>query len=419
MELFKPLVQRGELHPNFVNTLRAPSASVRKVLLEWVRGFPDRDGKFIKEFQTTYNSSFWELYLFAVFKEIGIKIDFSFNAPDFVAAEEPLAIEATIASHAQDDTPEWEKRFEDILDMDVFETQAKAAIRASNAFRSKSAAYLERYSKLPHMAGRSYVIAISNYGTPDFNLLGDVPMQHVLYDSSDLSYLTKENGAKVPLGLFKTEEFAHVSAVLYSSVATFGKVRALCVDTNDFIFEAYRIRNNFEPIFIRAHKKNYRESLTDGLRLFMNPYATLPVNVDLFDDWGIRTFEADKNGHFLVSCHPDGDLCARQTHQLVGPGKAVTPNLIAMPAYVTHAKTARVAAGLSQNAIAAMVAERCDGGFKFDKALVKQIEAHKPLPFIEAENYVSALLALPQKSCAPDVVFSLRKKPRPPFRKFR
>jgi hypothetical protein len=62
MELFRPLVPRGELHPNFVNTLRAPSASVRNVLMEWARDFPDRDGKFVKEFQTTYNSSFWELY---------------------------------------------------------------------------------------------------------------------------------------------------------------------------------------------------------------------------------------------------------------------------------------------------------------------------------------------------------------------
>ncbi len=66
-----------------------------------------------------------------------------------------------------------------------------------------------------------------------------------------------------------------------------------------------------------------------------------------------------------------------------------------------------------------MVTERCDGGFTFDKAIVKHIEAHKPLPFIEAENYVSALQSLPQKSCVPDTAFSLRKKPRLPVRRFR
>lgn len=412
MDLFKPLVTRSALHPNFIGTLRAPSTSVRKVLMEWAKGFPDRDGKFVKEFQTTYNSAFWELYLFAVFKEIGIKIDFSFDAPDFVAADEPIAFEATIASHAQDDIPEWEKRFEDVVDMGVFESQARSAIRASNAFCAKSAAYLQRYSKLPHMSGRSYVIAISNYGTPDSNLLGDVPMQHVLYDNLDLGHFRKANGATVPLGLFRNDKFAHVSAVLYSSVATFGKARALSDDQNEFVFQAFRIRNHCEPIHIVARKQDYQESLTDGLRLFMNPYARTPVNVDLFSDWGIQTFEAEKNGDFLVSCHPDGDLCMRQLQQLVEPGKIVTRNMLELPTYIRRAKTARIAAGMTQRAVAKLATELCDRGFEFDKAWVQCIEASKPVPFIEAENYVSALLALPQKSCVPDAVFSLRKRPR-------
>ena len=66
-------------------------------------------GKFVREFQTTFNSSFWELYLFAVLKNPGIEVDFSHSSPDFVAKNLPLTIEATIASHAHDDGPEWEK----------------------------------------------------------------------------------------------------------------------------------------------------------------------------------------------------------------------------------------------------------------------------------------------------------------------
>jgi len=419
MDLFKPLVARSALHPNFINTLRAPSAGVRKVLLDWATDFPDRDGKFIKEFQTTYNSSFWELYLFAVFKELGIKIDFSFAAPDFVASEVPLAVEATIASHAQDDVPEWEKRFEDVMKLDVFEAQATSAIRASNAFRSKSEAYLQRYAALPHMAGHAYVIAISNYGTQDFNLLGDVPMQHVLYDNFKVGHFKKANGALVPLGLFNNADFAHVSAVLYSSIATFGKARALSDDSNEFIFRAVRILNNFEPIRIVAKKADYRESLTDGLRLFVNPFATTPINVELFDDWGIRKFVAEKNGDVVVSCHPEGDLCMRQVQQVVGIGKAVTPNMIEMPAYVRHAKTVRMAAGMKQQVVAELATAMCDGGFEFDKARVKHIEALKPVPFIEAENYSRMLLSLPQRSRVPTVVFDLRKKSRPPVRRFR
>ena len=50
------------------------------VLSGWAHGFEDRDGKFIREFQTTYNSAFWELYLFAVLKLLGIEVNFSFDA---------------------------------------------------------------------------------------------------------------------------------------------------------------------------------------------------------------------------------------------------------------------------------------------------------------------------------------------------
>lgn len=109
MDLFKPIVTEDRLHHNFLASIKPNAAGVREVVSGWADGFVDRDGKFVEEFQTTYNSSFWELYLFAVLKHLGIKIDFSYEAPDFVAADHQFAIEATIASHAQDDVPEWEK----------------------------------------------------------------------------------------------------------------------------------------------------------------------------------------------------------------------------------------------------------------------------------------------------------------------
>jgi hypothetical protein len=114
MDLFKPIVAADRLHHNFLATIKPNASGVREVLSAWADGFVDRDGKFVTEFQTTYNSSFWELYLFAVFKHLGINVDFSYDSPDFVAADYPLAVEAAIASHAQDDVPEWEKTLEGI-----------------------------------------------------------------------------------------------------------------------------------------------------------------------------------------------------------------------------------------------------------------------------------------------------------------
>lgn len=317
MDLFKPVVPDVALHQNFVRTLDPTSQPVREVLNQWADGFVDRDGKFVREFQTTYNSSFWELYLFAVLKERGLEVDFSVDAPDFVCAHHPIAIEGAIASHAQDDVPEWQKTFEGVVHDDVGGAYIRSIVRLSNAFHAKSNAFTSRYSGLPHMAGRSYIIAIANIGTQDFNMLGDVAMQRLLYDVWEERQVYKPNGAPIAVGLFRSEAFAHVSAVMYSSVATFGKARALSDDQNPFVFHAIRIKDNFTPIRVVASKSDYRESLTDGLRIFTNPFATIPFDLGLFDDPGIRTFLADENGNFLVSCHPEGDLCMRMVQQLV------------------------------------------------------------------------------------------------------
>lgn len=109
MNLFTPIVKMAKLHPNFKHTLADNARGVRKVIQNWAKRFVDRDGKFIHEFQTTYNSGFWELYLFGVLKHLNISVDFSYPSPDFVSIEKNLVIEVTIASHAHDDTPEWER----------------------------------------------------------------------------------------------------------------------------------------------------------------------------------------------------------------------------------------------------------------------------------------------------------------------
>jgi len=94
------------------------------------------------------------------------------------------------------------------------------------------------------MAGRSYLVAISNYGTQDFYLQGDAPMQHLLFDIEEEKVIYKTNGAPISLGLFQSNDYAHVSAVLYSSLATFGKARALGNDEGDVTFLAVRKKDN-------------------------------------------------------------------------------------------------------------------------------------------------------------------------------
>jgi hypothetical protein len=311
MDLFTPVVEKEKMHPNFLASLKGFSKGVRDVLDVWADGFIDRDGKFVKEFQTTYNSGFWELYLYAVLKYLKIHVDFSYSSPDFVCPDNNVIIEATIASNAHDDVPEWEKNFKRIGEEDFFEMCKHATIRLSNAFQAKRSLYTRKYSSMPHVKDKPFIIAISNFSMESFSTHGDVPMQWLLYDIPNVGHLQKKNGATVPIGIFNSSEFSEISAVLYSSLATFSKARALGNDNDDFVFTAVRIKNNFYPELIKEKKSVYRESLCDGLRLFINPFAKNPINLDDFDIQDIRTFLVDSDGGFIVSCHEQGDLCMR------------------------------------------------------------------------------------------------------------
>ena len=124
-------------------------------------------------------------------------------------------------------------------------------------------------------------------------------------------------GAPVPLGLFRNDGMAHISGILYSSVASFGKARALGPDGDEFNFQAGRERNGHERISIITKKSEYNETLTDGLRYFSNPFAATRLDAQLFRDDGIKRYLGEKDGKMLITCSPEGDLDWRQVIHLV------------------------------------------------------------------------------------------------------
>lgn len=312
MDLFTPVVSLLRQHPNFTRLLSDTDWDVREVLSAWAEGFIDRDGKFVQEFQLTFNSCWWELYLFAVLKSLGIELDFSHDAPDFVASNAPLVIEAVISSHAQRAKPEWQKTISDVTGgQDIEQRYTETLARLYNSLDTKRRLYQGRYSGLPHVKGRAYVIAVHNFCTPDSFQLGDVAIQRLLYDLEGRQSFLKNGQVLLPLGIFDRDEFTDVSAVIYSSLATYGKVRALGRSTADFIFQAARIRNNVELVPISADKNDYKETLRDGLRVFHNPRAEVPLPLNMFNVPDVREFRFF-NGEMHTTCHPDGDLCMRQ-----------------------------------------------------------------------------------------------------------
>lgn len=321
LDLFTPIVSVERWHPNFARVMAERGDAVRNVISGWAEGFVDRDGKFVDEFQRTFNSSFWELYLYAALRSLGIEPDMRFDAPDFVCPDAGLAIEAVIAGHALGAKPEWEKTMADLTHLDVHARYIATLARLSSALDSKARLYRERYSRLPHMEGLAYVIAIHNFATPDAHQLGDVAMQRLLYDVWDEGQFMKNDTIPLPTGLFLDDRLADVSAVIFSSVATFGKARVLSESQGTIVVHAVRIRDNLEPIRIAQPLSEYNESLRDGLRVFHNPFAKRPLGEALFEPDDVREFRLGPDRELWTTCHPDGDLCMRQIMNLTWDGE--------------------------------------------------------------------------------------------------
>lgn len=307
-DLFKPIVKPDRFHPNFANCIARHNPYDNGLLTKWADGLVDRDGKFVEEFQTTFNSCFWELYLHAVLKEAGCKIDFSHHAPDFVVTDPvPFLLEATVALNAKDALPEWSPLDLNNRPRDLNDFNRVAMIRLLNSISEKTKKYTEKYQKLPHVAGKPFVLALTPFDRPFFYLQVQRAIEAVLYgfyvDEQEhinepskgveikgqrLRVVRKDNGAELPLGIFTDASHAHISAVVFNSSATWGKLRALSDDPYPFIyFSAVRADPRMaEMLVFQGAKTMYQETLFDGLRVYHNPHATHPLDWRVFEEPG-------------------------------------------------------------------------------------------------------------------------------------
>ena len=183
MDLFTPVVPPEALHPNFRSLADKHSAADRAVLAQWADGFKDRDGKFVREFQTTFNSGFWELYIFACCKELGFRVNLALTSPDFVVDnfQNEFCIEAAIASNAIGESAEWERNLKQKTEPDPERVLDTAVVRLSNAIDAKYKKYQTSYQNLPHVKKRPFILAIGPFEQPYFWAHNDHAIRQVLY----------------------------------------------------------------------------------------------------------------------------------------------------------------------------------------------------------------------------------------------
>ncbi|EMZ5176609.1 glycosaminoglycan attachment site [Yersinia enterocolitica] len=333
MDLFTPVTTEEKLHPIFKLLTKERYGPERDVLKNWSEGFIDRDGKFVHEFQTTFESSLWELYLYACLKKFSAEIDFAHHAPDFVTnLENGICIEATIAAPAQGGKPPMGKFTKEDLPFDFGDFNAEATIRICNSISSKLKKYQQSYSNLSHVKNKPFVIALASFDRPHSQFAANRPLMAAVYGlyydeaaalaqgagatkvpSVFVNSAIKENGAEVPIGIFNDDRYSDISAIIYSPVATWGKIRALADNPTEMSMYT-TIHPNSDSIFpvVRVTKKSdYVEDLLDGMYVLHNPFAKNPISSNTFNHERIAQIIPHLEDDFLEMVAPDDFLLTR------------------------------------------------------------------------------------------------------------
>lgn len=339
-ELFRPQVPQERWHPNFARVVDHDFPDRHAVVEGWAKGFRDRDGKFVKEFQTTFNSSFWELYLFAVFRDLGCRLDQDHIRPDFTIDGGPLGefvAEAVVASNPAGGLPEWcwdptagKPDVELILDL--------ASLRLSQAVMSKLRKWRDEYSTLPHTQDRPFIVCVCPFDQPRASLQGSEAIDRVLFGSpgplvdvhedelvvvghTGFKEVFKPSGSAVELGLFTDDRAAEISAVIFSSLATWSKVSALSPGRGETdVFHAIGMSIDGSLINCVGRGKEHKETLVNGATLFLNPHAIRPLDPEPFFLTGFAVHSYSPGGT-VVECRTDR-LIQRTAYRLVERGMA-------------------------------------------------------------------------------------------------
>jgi hypothetical protein len=238
-DLLTPIRPLKNLHPQFINLITHDVFEpARGMLREVYADFPDPDGNFVEQFQTSgFDARTFELFLFAMFKDIGHHVG---RAPrlDFILAREcqTACVEAGIASPPSNDgvrpythdaptsTPE---ELQDYVEQEM-------AVRLGSPLFSK---LQKRYWTLPQAQGWPLIFAIENFhdGALHFS---DAVLSRYLFGLSSHWYHDVDGkliithmpidkhrvGTKeIPSGFFSQPDAENVSAVLFSNGGTIAK----------------------------------------------------------------------------------------------------------------------------------------------------------------------------------------------------
>lgn len=313
-------VDESKYHSKFSFIKKDPQMNyIRQMLIDWTEGFVDRDGKIVREFQETFHSSFWEIYLYKLLTSAGYKLDQTHPMPDFIINYPfEIYIEAVIANIKKTGRKEEDRTLEDQLSMftpphlqkDFYELLDNAILRYSNSINYKHNKLLKEYNNLEWINMQNpFVFALASFDDINYGREYIYPMLALLYgiyfDPSEnifipKKYITKpETGAKIPIGLFNDKRYNNVSAIIFTCALTLGKLVALSISNkNPSLNKVYSLHENINTntYLLKRVGIDSDERLAEGTFIFHNPNAINKLPNNFCNNLEITNFFYEDNG---------------------------------------------------------------------------------------------------------------------------
>ena len=336
-DFFRPRVPAKRQHPSFRQVAEGKGHRAARSLLEiLMRWYQDRDGNFIEQFQTTgFDARVWELYLWATFVSLGYEVGMPKSSPDFIARglDGTFAIEATTINPSirPDGNPATTPRPTKPEAIQAY-AENYLPIRYAGPLTAKLA---KRYWDQPAAYGLPLVLAIQDFHD-DFSMtfsegglvayLYGISLFDIVAEDGRTARISEHSwGTKtIPSGFFTLPGAEHVAAVIFNSQGTLAKFTRMAIKCG---FDAdgvhvVHVGNRLdlagdEPLpvpFCGKVEVDYPEDWVDGMDVFHNPNAVIPLNPELIPGAAHHLLAPDGN---VETLYPEGHLIASRTALVV------------------------------------------------------------------------------------------------------
>jgi hypothetical protein len=325
-DIYKIIVSENKLHERFrllnESSLLDPA---KKIIENICHLFNDKDGNFIKDFQSTgFDARLWEIYLFIFLFENQFEFIEDVSRPDFHVKKNDydFFIEASLSSEKEEE--KYSKQFlKEAVEKNDLAVQNEMidyySIRLGSVLYSK---LNKKYWELEWVKGKPLILAI----TPSHNymakFLPDAKIMEYLYG---IKVITKDEDGKlihvnnevviehkhgekiIPSNFFSHQDTENISAVIFSNNCDLHKFNRIGYEHNLSQKNLIMVRSGFKyddsksnakakDFAYQVEKGKSVEDWNESLTIYHNPNAKIPLDTKIFQN--VRQIWLTEAGEF-------------------------------------------------------------------------------------------------------------------------